>query len=210
MSATPNAYRIYDTQYPGVLETVGAVLYDTVTYTSGTTTVLQLFNATRSTIDLSNMEAAGQLPYPKSFLVRAIRFYVKQVPTSQDQAGDGVVQTGALNNIAQLINTGVFTLQIGAKPYFQYPLWAIPSGGGVFGALGLTNIAAGTPIVGTLVDYGVVGLPDARAVLTLTKPILIGPQINFVGTIQWPTPVTLTGSTNITVCLDGDLTRPVQ
>lgn len=210
MSSIPSGYRAYETQYPGVLETIGAVLYDTVQYVSGSTTSLQLFNSTRSTIDLSNMEAAGQLPYPKSFLIRAVRFYIKQVPRSQDRAASGSVQTGALANVARLINTGVFTLQIGAKPYFQYPLWALPSGGGVFPAMGLTNIAAGAPIVGTVVDAGVNGLPDARAVLTLTKPILIGPQINFVGLLEWPSAVTLTGDLYITVCFDGDLTRPVQ
>ncbi len=208
--AIPIQYSQYNTQYPGVLETIGAVLYDTVTYTSGATTALQVFNATRATPDLSNMETAGQLPYPKSFLVRAVRFYVKQLPRSQDQPGNGNVAAGALDNVAELINTGVFTLTIGAKPYFQAPLWALPSGGGAFGILGLTNIAAGSPIVGTYVDYGGVGVPDARAVYTLTKPILIGPQINFVGELVWPAAVTLTGNLTITVCLDGDLTRPVQ
>lgn len=204
--AIPRQYTKYNTQFEGQLETIGGVLYDTVTYTSAATVALRLFNIVRATQDLSNMLAAGQLAYPTSFLIRAIRLFVKQRPESIATAAAAAAQGGALDNIAQLLNTGVLTLQIGSKPYFQYPLWAIPAGGGVYGQLAVNDILVG----GSLADYGNVGYPDSKNGLTLTKPVLIAPQINFFVDLFWPAAITLTRNVNITVLFDGDLTRQVQ
>lgn len=204
--AIPRQYSQYNTQFEGQLETIGGVLYDTVTYVSAATTNLRMFNVARATLDLSNMLAQGQLPYPTSFLIRAVRLFIKQRPESIATAAAAAAQGGAFDNIAQLLISGVCTLQVGSKPYFQYPLWAIPAGGGAYGNLAVNDILVG----GSLADYGNVGYPDSKNGLTLTKPVLIAPQINFFVDLFWPAALTLTRNVNITVLFDGDLTRQVQ
>lgn len=201
----PPEFQKYNTQYPDN-ELIGWVWYDTLLYTSAATVALTFFNAVRATIDLSNMEAAGQLAAPKAFLIRAIRFYVKQRPESVATTAATNPQTGATDNIALLINTGVLTLTIGSKQYAQFPLWALPSGGGPFGFLSVNNILVG----GAMADGATNGFPDSRNAYTLTKPLFVAPQINFNVVITWPAALTLTRNLTITVALDGDLSRPVQ
>jgi hypothetical protein len=203
----PPEYKQYDSQYQGQKEAIGWQWWDTQTYTSGSTTLLQQWFNTRATVDLSNMEVAFQLAAPKAFLIRAIRFFVKQTPESVARAASGSVQTGAISNIALLTNTGVMTFTIGSKVYAQIPLWALTAGAGPFGNAALEGATADP---GGFVDWGQNGLPDPRAVNSLAKPIFIAPQINFTAQIFWPASVTLTRNLAITLLLDGDLIRPVQ
>ena len=205
----PAAFRRYNTQYPDA-EIVGWTLYDTQTYTSGSTVSLTFFNAVRATIDLSNMETAGQLAPPKAFLCRAISVYFKIRPESTIQPSAPNPQTGALNNVIQLANNGVLQLQVGNKIYAEYPVWALCSGGGPYGVLAVVDIGSGSPIVSGEVDFATLGSPDTRDVLTLPKPLFIAPGINFQATITWPAALTLTRNTDIQVALDGEMIRPVQ
>jgi hypothetical protein len=202
----PKEYRDYNTQYGGKIEAVGWKWWDTQTYVSGTTTSLPQWFNVRATPDLGNMEIAFQLAAPKAFLIRAIRFYVKQRPrTVSPASGAGV---GAFDNIAQLINTGTFTITVGNKQYTLDPLWTLTSGGGAFGAMAAATAVATTQMY---VDYATNGVPDPRAVNTLSKPLFIGPQINFSGVMTWPAALTLNGgNTDLCVLLDGDILRPVQ
>jgi len=204
----PREYQDYNTQYKGQIESVGWKWWDTQTYVSGTTTLLQQFFNVRATQDLSDMEVAFQLAAPKAFLIRAIRFFVKQRPIAVTLAAAAANQTGAMDNIAQLINTGVFTLTVGNKVYNLEPLWCLTAGGGASGVLAMAlGAAAGAGVV----DMGQNGIADPRAVNTLSKPLFIGPQINFNGQISWPAALTLAGgNTTLTILLDGDLLRPVQ
>lgn len=204
----PREYEQYNSQYGGQIEAIGWKWWDTQTYVSGTTVALTNFFNVRATTDLSNMEVAFQLAAPKAFLVRAIRFFVKQRPRSVARAAATNPQTGAVDNIAQLINTGVFTLTIGNKVYNQEPLWCLTAGAGVGGLIGAEGATADP---GAQSDYGQSGIADPRAVNTLSKPIFIAPQINFNAQLTWPAAITLAGSdTPVTVLFDGDLLRPVQ
>jgi hypothetical protein len=204
----PPEYQQYDSQYKGQKEAIGWKWWDTQTYVSGTTTLLQQWFNARATVDLSNMEIAFQLAAPKAFLIRAVRFFVKQEPRSVARAASTNAQTGAIDNIALLVNTGVFTFTIGSKIYIQEPLWCLTCGGGPAGTIALEGATADP---GGAVDYGQNGIADPRAVNTLAKPIFIAPQINFTATITWPAALTLAGAnTPIQILLDGDLIRPVQ
>jgi hypothetical protein len=204
----PQEYQQYDSQYKGQKEAIGWKWWDTQTYVSGTTTALQQWFNVRATHDLSNMEVAFQLAAPKAFLVRAVRFFVKQEPRSVARAASTNPQTGAMDNIALLINTGVFTFTIGSKSYIQEPLWCLTAGGGAAGIIALEGATADP---GGAVDYAQNGVADPRAVNTLAKPIFIAPQINFTAIIDWPAALTLAGAnTALSICLDGDLIRPVQ
>jgi hypothetical protein len=202
----PPEFLPYQTQYPAS-EIIGWQWWDTVQYTSATTTAITLFTATRATVDLSNMEVSGQLAAPKAFLIRGIGLYLKQRPESVNAVAAGNLQTGAFNNICQLTNTGVLSLTVGSKNYMQIPLYMIPTPGGPFGFMQVSNILIG----GATASVGTNGWPHAKSFYTLTKPLLIAPQINFRVDCLWPAgAVTLTRNLNFTVILDGDLFRPVQ
>lgn len=199
-------YAQYNSQYLAGKEVIDAALWDTLTYTSATTTLLTFFNAVRATIDLSNMRSAGQLPAPESFLIRAIRVYVKNRPESTATDAAGALQTGSYEDIQLLTQTGVLTLNIGQKDYGIYPLHLLGGGGGPFPALAVDNVL----IAGGAVSFATNGRPDVRCVYTLAQPILIKSQINFNATIQWNAAVTLVRNVNLTVVLDGDLIRAIQ
>lgn len=202
--AYPKEYEAYNTQYGGQIESIGWKWWDTQTYTSGTTTALTNFFNVRATPDLSNMEVAFQLAAPKAFLVRAIRFFIKTRPQAATILGGGNTQTGVFDNVAQLINTGVMSLTIGNKTYDLEPLWCLTAGGGAVGSM----IGASTT---SQIDYAQNGIADPRAVNTLSKPLFIGPQINFNARIDWAAALTLQGgNVALTLLLDGDLLRPVQ
>lgn len=206
----PSQYTQYDSQYAGQKEAIGWKWWDTQTYVSGAagTTLLPQFFNVRATPDLGNMEVAFQLAAPKAFLLRAVRFFIKQTPFSSARAASGSAQTGAISNAALLGNTGVFTFTIGSKIYVQEPLWCLTAGAG---AAGVMAVEGATADPGGVVDYGQLGIADPRAVNTLAKPIFIAPQINFTAALTWPAPLTLAGgNTPITIVLDGDLIRPVQ
>jgi len=205
--AYPREYEAYNTQYQGQIESIGWKLWDTQTYTSGTTTALTNFFNVRATQDLSNMEVAFQLPAPKAFLVRAIRFFVKQRPQTVSPAAASGNATGAFDNIAQLINTAVMTFTIGNKTYDLEPLWCLTAGGGAAGSMAIAVSAGGGS---NFIDYAQNGISDPRAVNTLSKPLFISPQINFNARIDWAAAVTLTVSPAVCLLLDGDLLRPVQ
>ena len=200
----PKEYYAYSTQYNNQIESIGWKLWDTQTFlTAGTTSLPQWFNV-RATPDLSNMEVAFQLPAPKAFLIRAIRFFVKQTPQLVTPLS---AQSGAFSNIAALINTGTFSLTIGNKQYTLDPIWCLTAGGGAAGSMAVGS----TLTSGSLFDYAQNGIADPRAVNTLAKPIFIPPQMNFTAIAQWPAALNLAGgNTAITFLLDGDILRPVQ
>lgn len=200
----PPEYERYNSQFGGQKEVIGWTWWDTVTYVSAATTALRFFNAVRATTDLSNMEVAGQLAAPKAFLIRAPLLYVKQRPEATVAAATGATQTGSLDDVVQLINTGVATLTIGNKTYGQWPLWKLLAGGGAYGQMATGDIDV-------VVQYANVGKPDNRVTYSVTKPIFLAPQINFVVDVAWPAALTLAlGDTPLTFALDGDLIRPVQ
>lgn len=196
----PPEYQAYNTQYGGNIETIGWKWWDTQTFTSASTTSLVQWFTTRTSLDLSNMEIQFQLAAPKAFLVRAIRFYVKTRPSAITVAAVGGVniETGVFDDVTQIINTGVFQFTVGNKTYNMEPLWTLTAGGGAYGIL-------------TTGSYAQNGIADPRAVNTLSKPLFIGPQINFTARVDWPATITLAaGNPALTILLDGDLLRPVQ
>jgi len=202
----PAAYEQYNTQYGGQIEAIGWKWWDTQTFTSAATVQLTNFFNVRATPDLSNMEVAFQLAAPKAFLVRAIQMFYKVRPRAVTPATvNGNPATGTFDDVAQLINTGTMNLTIGQKLYDMEPTWVLTAGGGAMGFFALAGDVEATA------SYAQNGVPDPRAVNTLSVPIFIPPQMNFTAVITWPTALTLAGGdTGIQLLLDGDLVRPVQ
>lgn len=201
----PKAYLKYATQMDK-FEVINGALWDTLTYTSATTLRLTYFTATRATVDLSNMEVAGQLPYPKAFLARSLKVFLKQRPESVNEVAATNPQTGAVNNIAQLFNTGALQITIGSKNYGTYPLWVFGCAGGPSGIMLQSNIL----IAGSYADYAQSGRAHSRDGFTFAVPLFIEPQMNFNVDLQWGAVVTLTRNLTLTVAFEGDLIRPVQ
>lgn len=206
----PPEYSAYNTQYPGAKETIEWVWYDTQSFVSASSVSLTFFQNGPGgrTIDQTNMEVAGQFAAPKAFFLRAIGFWVKQRPRSVARAAATNPQTGAFDNIAQLINTGTYSMVIGSKNYAIFPLHRLTAGAG---ANGVMTAEGATADPGAQSDYAQNGVADPRAMFTLSKPLFIAPQINFAVTITWPAAITLAGgNTDVQIFWDGDLIRPVQ
>lgn len=201
----PSAYLKYSTQFPKS-EVINGALWDTVQYAQAGQLQLTFFTATRATVDLSNMEINGQLAYPKAFLIRAIKLYLKQRPESVNQTAPAAIQTGAINNVAGILNGGALQLTIGSKTYGPFPLWALQSGGGAFGGLAVN----GTLAAGDYADAGGFGWPVSKNAYTLSVPLFIEPQMNFRVDLYWGVVFAITRATNLTVAFEGDLFRPVQ
>jgi len=199
-------YAQYNSQFLAGKEVIDAALWDTLLYTSAATTQLIFFNATRATLDLSNMRVAGQLPAPEQFLVRAIRVYFKNRPESSATAAAGNIEPNSVEDIQLLIDNGACQLNIGQKDYGIYPIHLIAAGGGVAGKLAVDNILVG----GAAVSFGTNGRPHIKNTFTLAIPVLIKSSINFNVTLTWPAAVTLIRNVNISVVLDGDLVRAIQ
>ena len=158
-------------------EVIHGALWDTQTYTSAATLFLNFFQQSVAALsyDVTNLLNPGQLPYPTQFLVRAIRMWLRQRPESVNAVAAGNIQTGALNNVHLLTNTGLLIITHGAKEYGRYPLRDITAGNGIAGHIGVDNILIG----GAMVDYGQNGLPHCNNIFALAKPLLIETNMNF-------------------------------
>lgn len=206
-NVTLASYNQYRTTYPDI-EVIGGMLWDTAAYVSAATLQLQFYNAVRATPDLSNMDTPSLLSNNKAFLIRALRFRVLQTTRATARAADGSVQPGAIDNIAQLLNTGYFQLIISSKPYCQFPLWTIPAGDG---PMGMGAADGDNPTTGVIADWASNGEPSSDNVLSLSQPLFLAPMVNFYCQINWAAAITLAGgNTNLQVIFDGDLMRPVQ
>lgn len=200
-------YAQYNTLTMG-REVVHGAFWDTLQYTSAATLVLNFFQQTvaATSLDVTNLLQPGVIPYPNQFLVRAVRFFIKQRPESVNAVGAPAVQTGAINNVSLLVNTGLLIITHGNKEYGRYPLRDITAGAGIYGALNVSNILVG----GADVDYGQNGMPHSREIFTLAKPMLIETSQNFLYQLSWPAALTLTRNLNLCLALEGDLIRSVQ
>lgn len=198
-------YQRYDTQYQGEKEVIGWSLWDTNTYVSAATTTLRYFSTIRATKNLGNMVTASQLPGPEAFFLRAIRVYICSQPFVTTAVADSTVQDGKVDDLDMLMRLGVLELIVGTKRYGEWPIWMLPQGGGIVPFFQ-------TGDVDVVVQTATNGIPDPRAVYTLSKPLFLAPLVAFYVDLNWPAgALTLdAGNTVIQVVLDGDMIRPVQ
>ena len=200
-------YEQYRTTFPA-LEVIGSMLWDTATFTSAAVNRIQFFSTARATPDLSNLPTPGMLTNNNAFLIRAFRFRTRNNPRYTARAATTNVTTGAVDDLAQLLNSGFFRLTIASKPYAEFPLWVMPSG---CGPSGLVGIDGDTADPGNTLDFATIGVPVQDNAFVLSQPLFIAPMVNFNVEISWPAAITLAaGNTLLQVVFDGDLIRPVQ
>lgn len=200
--AYPKDWGNYLTQLGNALEVVPAVLYSTKDFTSATTTTLTFFDtAAGSRLDLTNMQNAGALPSPQSFLIQNIRLFFKTQPRSDNSgAGAGTVIASEFDDLVQICNQGVLQLTIGEKRYGPWPLWMLPANSFVKG-----GFSTGSDL---MADYGQL---DGN-LYPLIPNLMLATLQPFNVTLTWPAgALTLSQTTTpIQVLFDGQLARAIQ
>jgi hypothetical protein len=189
------------TIYPQGMQLVTQPLWDgSNTFTTASTTALSFFATAQSGI-AGNLVTQGQLPFPTSFIIRAIRF-LPQVVISTTNATTVV---GVVNDISLLIYNGFHTLAVLSKEYLRLPLFMLPGGAGVGGtAIGATLTAS------QHIDIANHGMPDPTAIWTLLDPLWLETQVAFVSTATWNGTQATQSSPKIFLVYDGQRIQPVQ
>jgi len=202
----------YATKDPADIEKISWTYWDRQTVTSGTTTVLNFFQAVPANKLLGNIPLAGQLPSDQDFEIHNIRFdLVSDAGVFSPEAVNADPSTlgDALHDLEQIIMNGFGTIRIQNKDYGEWPLKMLPAGGGPWGAMSLASGA-------TAATFGALtlarnGVPDARNVYVLRPPLMIPAQTNFLVRAEWPTAPTLRGGNQaVEFSLDGIIYRPKQ
>lgn len=189
------------TVYPQGMQLITQPLWDQKTYTDNSTTSLSFFNAVTSGIT-GNMDLAGAISFPKSFIIRTIRF-VPQISNSFTSTGAAVVPVW--DDLSALVFNSYHTLNVLSKQYLRAPSFMFPSGTG----LGNTAVA-GTFTAAATVAAGNFGIADPRATYTLLDPLWLETQVGFTYTVTWSAAQNISGNQTLTVVLDGQMIQPVQ
>lgn len=198
----PQEWAGYVTQANVGLEVIPAILYDTQTYTDNTTVILPFFTSVPANESVSNVNPPAVLPNPESFLIKNIYWFVSTELETIDQGGAGALPS-QFDDIILLGNTGILKLIIGDKPYGPWPLYRLPVGTFVKGALS----AAGAEAANLVTAYGNTDGP----LYPVLPPLLIAPTQKFRVSLEWPAgAVNLAANRSIKVGLDGQKSRGIQ
>ena len=175
-------------------------LYDSVAYPTGGQTSLDFFQIPQGqsskTLADTNMEAAGQLPNPKQFLITDI-----QVFFLSGLAPSAAVGVATAVNDAQIFYQGKAwaELFIGSTYYVQQaPLVRFPPRNGLtgWGSISATD----------MVNYATAG----GAPYLMQPQILLQPTQNFKFSLKWPAALPITTASVVHVVLGGYLYRLSQ
>lgn len=177
----------------GQSEALSWQLYDTVVYTSGTSTNLTLFTTARANRFLSNLNGTG-LPSPQYFEVYYWGIDVLRVPGNTDVIGDVWRIVNGTGTAGQGAPTWAFTLA--NKEMGPFPLRGL---GGLGGPTGFTTrtgqeYANNNTLLSTFCSDGAVVIPPVQSF-----------EIN----LRWPAAVTLSGNVDLQVWMYGVLHRRV-
>lgn len=195
---------------PGQPERIPWTWFDTQTYTSGTTTTLDFFQAVNADKNLSNMVAAGQIPMPMFFdLYHASIAYL--VPFSATvPIVTAPALTGALNDVDRLMQ-GAAIFQVANKDYWQGPQSALPCGGGPYANLAFAATGTEATAFSSTAQFATNGFPDLRNRYNYWGDITLPHNQNFLWRLTWTAALTFAPSTNraIKLWMDGYLYRRV-
>ncbi len=202
-----NELQQYNVNRPDQVEAIRSSLYDRITFVDNSSTELQFFQIPQGqsskTLADTNMEAAGMLPAPKSFLVQTIEIFV--FPANGLVADSTTIAAAKnLQDVYDVFSVGWLEFFIGSKLYLQEgPLMKFPP------RSGLTGIQVGadsTANTGVRVDYVSLGGP----VYEVDPWILLVPTQNFRVSLKWASAVNINSNMPIMVNLGGVLYRNSQ
>lgn len=217
MRNAPNLAQLqqYQVNRAGQKEVIWQPQYDFQVYPAAGVGALTFFQApigqSGKTKADTNLEAAGQFPRPKEFLVNHIEvLFFPGVPPARGQrntaAALGTPQFA--NDMYAFRQSGFLELFIGSKTYLtDGPMALFPPSGRLAGHAALSDSTTAGAAQGTQVDYA-----DAAGALYEITPVLLESNQNFNVTINFPTAVALPSgiAARVGVRLGGWLTRNSQ
>lgn len=197
----------------GMIDVQQMPLYDRVIIAAGvaTTNPIQFFTVPIGSgngisgvkqIWDTNLTQASRLEAPRSFLIRAVRFYVEP--------------DIALADLTALYKNYVLNLIVGEKTYQLAPIWFFPQGGGAYSGGNLSTARLASTVQE---QFNANGRPDPNAINIIAENlgIKIEQGENFRVELQGNTftPAAAGGTTfgqglNMRCVLDGVLSRQVQ
>lgn len=180
-------------------ESVPWIIYDSQTYTSGTTTTLTFFGAAQADRTLSNMPNGGIFPAKQFFEIYNLGLDVLADATT---AAGG--ETGAVDDINKLMLVGRphFTFDLSQKIMGQFPLSFLHTSGG-FNGIGYGTFTAEESIQAANNSF-----PDGG--WNWYGSVIIPPQNNFNIVTTWNAAQTLAiGNTVLRLWMCGTLHRRV-
>lgn len=184
-----------------ILEAIPWVIYDTQTYTSGTTTSLTFFQAPSSDPTLTNMNGSGTLPEPQFFELYYMGLDVLE-PVISNATGVASAWTDVQLLMMDATARSVFTFSYANKSYGPIPLSFLHASGGVQGQ-GFNEAAAGT----VKLTYANNSIPDGG--FCWNGSVVIPPSTNFGVTANWAAAATLIADRRLRCWMSGVLHRRV-
>ena len=201
--------RKYSVNRSGAIEAVRQSFYDFQTYAALGQTQLIFFQVPQGqggkTLADTNMEVAGQLPSPKTFLIQSMEIYFFP-------AGD-LGQFGAqaaaenINDVDDVRSGGYLKLFIGSKDYLvEAPLLRFPPKARLGGFAALADVTTAGADLQSRISYAA----------ACGRPYYIDPYIllestqNFSVSLNWPAAVAIAAAGRIGVVMDGILYRNSQ
>lgn len=205
----PSAYAV---NVAGLAEAITQPLYSYQSYPAAGSVQPLLFFQSQPigtiTAEDTNMQLAGQLPAPQSFLIQGIG--IDYLPGTAAARFGAQSALGQLPDFYAIMRRGVITLTIGSKNYLQVgPLMQLPVRSHINGVAATADATTAGAALQTFVS---VGFSDG-AVFN-PRPLLIPPSQNFQVSIAFPAGAVAIPSADaaarIGVQLYGTLYRPAQ
>lgn len=202
-----NALKKYSVNAPNDMDVIYQPLYDYQDYNFAGQTSLIFFQnpigQNGKTLDDTNMESAGQMPSPQSFVVEGI--CIDFFPGNA--VGTAGIDATADNaqDVYKVMQSGHLNFVVGVKPRLQQaPLGAFPPN---YRMAGMSAISGQNTLVGgiTLSDYA----SFAGQVFSII-PVTLESNQNFSVSLNWKTPVPIINTARIGVKLLGTLYRSIQ
>jgi hypothetical protein len=202
----------YAVNVNGVMEAITQPLYSYQAYpAAGSANPFVFFQSQpigTITAEDTNMQLAGQLPAPQSFLVQGIG--IDYLPGTTAARFGAASANGQLNDVYAILRRGVVTLSIGSKSYLQAgPLMQLPPRSHINGVAAVADATTPAAALQTMVQVGYADGPVFNP-----RPLLIPPSQNFSVTISFPAGAVAIPSADaaarIGVQLYGTLYRPAQ
>lgn len=196
MRASPNLADLtkYQVNRPGQMEVIWSPLYDYQTYPAAGTTILTFFQSpigqSGRTLADTNIEAAGQLPNKKSFIVQNIQvcFWPGISPGSnQRNPAAAAGRPGFASDEYAFRQAGFLRFFIGSKDYLvDGPMQVFPASSRLAGHSALSDTTTAGAAQGTQIDYA-----SAAGEIYEIIPVRLESNQNFNVSLNWPTAVAL-------------------
>jgi len=203
----PGALQKFSVNSANDMDVIWQPIYDFQSYALAGQTSLSFFQQpigqNGKTLEDTNMESAGQLPSPQSFIVEAIsvEFY----------PGNPVLM-GAVDDTADnwqdtydVMKSGWLDFMVGSKSRLQQaPIGAFPPAHRLGGSSAVTGAAAAANTI-TGVDYA-----SFAGQMFSIVPVALPANQNFKVTLNWSAALPINVAARIGVKLHGNLYRSVQ